>query len=235
MFFSTAPWAATAYLGSYLVLGPLLFGIALTVLATAVSLSIIWVTLPLLAAAALVIRGCAQIERARAALAGVRIAVPYQQITRTGLMAQIKTRWRDPATYRDCSYLFVLFGTLMLLDAVAFAVWVSFVAMITLPLWYWSIPHTWEDTGVRDHGVMIGYLPHGPHMSDGGFGVWIGTLPAALATAAVFLVLSCFAAYLVVGAARTHAAVARGLLGPRVDPLWQAKQVLTEAGPLRLQ
>jgi hypothetical protein len=68
-------------------------------------------------------------------------------------------------------------------------------------------------------------------MSDGGFGVWIGSLPAALAAAPVFFVLACLAAYLVVGVARAHAGAARNLLGPYLDPLAAAKRVLEEAAP----
>ncbi|MCM3884200.1 sensor domain-containing protein [Frankia sp. R82] len=224
---------ATAYLGSYLVVGTVLFGISLTALALGGSLSIIWLGLPFLVGAAGIIRGCAQFERLRALLVGIRILPAYRQVIRPGLLAQLRTRWSDPATLRDCVYLLVLFIPLLIIDTVGLAVWLGFVAMIALPLWYWSIPQTWEDTGVHDHGVIIGYLPNGPHMSDGGCGVWIGSFPAALMASAVFFVLACLAAYLVVGVARAHAGAAHNLLGLYLDPLTAARQVLDEAGPLR--
>ncbi len=232
MFFSTGPWVATAYLSSYLFVSAILFSVALTVLLTAYAVSITFIGVPLLVGAAGIIRGCAQTERARALMVGDTILAAYRPVTERGLFAQVKTRWADPTTRRDCVYLILMFGPLFVLDTVALTVWLSITAMITLPLWYWSIPNQWENTGVHDHGVMIGYLPNGPHMTDGGFGVWIGSLSAALVASAGFFVLAVLAAYLVVGAARAHAAVARTLLRPYVDPLAAARRMLLEPGPL---
>jgi hypothetical protein len=231
MFFSAGPWAATAYLGSYLFVGTVLFTVALTVVVTSTALTVTWIGLPLLVGAALVVRGCAHVERGRALVAGVPVPASYRSVTSPGLFAQVKTRWADPATRRDCGYLILMFAPLLVLDVVALSIWLSFLGMVTLPLWYWAIPQTW-DTGARDHGVMLGYLPNGPDMADGGFGVWIGTIQAALVASAVFFVLAMLGAYLVVGAARTHAAVARTLLGPYIDPLAAAKRMLAEPGPL---
>jgi hypothetical protein len=232
MFFSAGPWSATAYLGSYLVVSGVLFSFSVTSVALAGPLTFVWLGLPLLVGAAGVIRGCAAFERLRALLVGARVTSDYRQVARPGLMAQLRTRWSDPAMGRDCTYLMLLFVPLLVLDTVAFAIWVGCAGMITLPLWYWSIPHTWDDTGTHDHGVELGYLPHGPHMSDGGFGVWVGSLPAALVAAAVFFVLACLAAYLVVGVARAHLGAVRNLLGPYRDPLAPARRVLDGAGPL---
>ncbi len=232
MFFSAGPWVATAYLSSYLFVGTVLFGVALTVLLTSYAVSITFLGVPLLVGAAGIIRGCAQAERARALMVGDIIPADYRPVTERGLFAQVRTRWTDPATRRDCVYLILMFVPLLIVDTVAFAVWLSMLAMISLPLWYWSIPHEWENTGVHDHGVIVGYLPNGPHMTDGGFGIWIGSLPAALVASAGFFVLALLAAYLVVGAARAHAALARTLLRPYVDPLAAARRMLLEPGPL---
>jgi hypothetical protein len=104
--------------------------------------------------------------------------------------------------------------------------------MVTLPLWSWSVPSGF-DGGGEAHGVMIGYTP-GPYSTfgDGGFGVWIGDLPSAIAAAVVFAVLLVPAWYLLVGVARVHLATARALLAPYVDPLASAKRMLAEPGPL---
>jgi hypothetical protein len=82
------------------------------------------------------------------------------------------------------------------------------------------------------HGVMLGYLPNGPH-GAGGLGVWIGDRHTALIAAATLFVVAMLFSYVVVGAARLHASAARSLLGPYVDPLAAAKQMLAEPGPLR--
>jgi Putative sensor len=145
-------------------------------------------------------------------------------------MAQLRTRWRDPATRRDLAHLVFMYVPLLLMDTVAFALWLSFLAGITLPLWYWSIPQTF-DNGQVAHGVSLGYLANGPD-GPGGFGWWIGSLPSALLAAAVFLVLPLLCNYLVVLAAGVHGRIARALLGPFTDPLADAKQVLASPGPL---
>jgi hypothetical protein len=230
MFFSAGPWVAMAYLASYIPIGTVMFGVAVTVVVTSYALSIIWLGLPLLVGAAWIVRGCAQVERKRGLLVADQVPDSYRPVTKPGLFAQIKTRWTDPATLRDCAYLVLMYPLLLVLDTVALAIWLSFLGGLALPLWYWSIPRTW-DNGVSDHGVMIGYLPNGPH-GDGGFGVWIGDLRTALIAAAVFFLLSLLGAYLIVAAARLHRTVARSLLGPRIDPLAAAKRMLAAPGPL---
>ncbi len=232
MFFSAGPWAATAYLTSYLPVGTILFVVVLTTVVTSYALSITLLGLPLLVGAAVIVRGCAHIERWRARLVTDPIPYAYRPVTEPGLLAQIKTRWADTTTLRDCAYLILMYVPLLALATVVLSIWLALVGMVTLPLWFWSIPHS-----EGAHGVMIGYLPNlpdGPYVAfgDGGFGVWIGDLPSALIAAAVFFVLAVLASYLVVGAARLHARAAQSLLGPYADPLAAAKQVLTEPGPL---
>jgi hypothetical protein len=226
---SPAPWVATAYLASYLPIGALCFAIGIAVAASAV-VNITWLALPWLIGMAAILRGAATLERQRAQLVGPPIPVPYQQVVGTGMFAHIRTRWRDRATYRDCAYLVGMFAPLIILDLVALAAWLACLAGITLPAWYWSVPAHWNG-GPTVHGIVLGHLPHGPR-GPGGFGVWIGSPLAAGITAAVSLGLAPFAAYIVVGAAITHRALARTLLGPYIDPLREAKNVLAAPGPL---
>jgi len=230
--FSARPWAATGYLFSYVVLAPALFAVALTVVAVTFPLSITLFGLPLLVGSALIVRGCANLERARALLVTGPIPARYATVTGSGLLAQIRTRWSDRATLRDCGYLIGMFPILYVLDTTVFALWVAVLAGLALPLWYWAVPQSWDD-GVDRHGVMIGYVPQpGRTFFHGGYGFWIGDLRAALIAAAVFLVLVLLMAYLVTATARLHARVARHLLGPYVDPLAEARDVLRMPGPL---
>jgi ABC-type Fe3+ transport system permease subunit len=144
-------------------------------------------------------------------------------------MAQLRTRWQDPATWRDVAYLVGMYVPLLALDAIVLAVWWAFLAGITLPIWYWA---PWQTIhGVRYHGYDLGYHPNGPH-GPGGWGLYVNTLPEAFAVAAVCLVLFLIFNYAVVATARAHAAVARGLLGPAEDPLREAREVLNRPGPL---
>jgi hypothetical protein len=225
LFFSARPWAATAYLAGSLLILPVLFIVTVTVCSLAYAMSIVWLGLPMLIGAAGIVRGCAQFERRRAGLVGDAIPTAYREIPDGGLVNQIKARWGDPATRRDCAYLMVLSLPLVVLDTFVLIVWLVVVGMITVPLWYYTIPQSW-DNGMHAHGVMLGYRADGPH-SGAGFGIWIGDVGSALIAALCFLVVAVFASHLVVGTARLHARVARSLLGPYVDPLAQAKAMLT--------
>ena len=225
---SRGPWAAARYLLGYLLVGGALFAIAFGTAAAGAGLSITFAGLPVLVAAATAIRWCADVERARARPL-VRIQGTYRQVTGHGIRAELRTRWRDPATWRDVAYLVGMYVPLLALDAIVLAVWLVFLAGITLPIWYWA---PWKTIhGVRYHGYQLGYFPNGPH-GPGGWGLYVNTLPEAFAVAAVCLVMFLIFNYAVVATARAHAAVARGLLGPAEDPLREAKEVLERPGPL---
>jgi hypothetical protein len=223
-------WRSAWYLLGYLAIGWALFAIAFTVAVAGAALSITLAGLPVLVAAAATIRWCADVQRARLRpMAGGPVAGRYRQAAGSGVMAQLRTRWRDPATWRDLAYLAGLFVPLFALATIALAVWFAFFAGITLPVWYWA---PWKSIhGVRYHGYDLGYHPNGPH-GPGGWGLYVNTLPEAFAVAAVCLILFLLFSYAVVATARAHAAVARGLLGPADDPLREAKEVLGRPGPL---
>jgi hypothetical protein len=236
LLFSRRPWAAGAYLGSYLVVGPVFFAVALAWVVTSTALCVTVLGVPLLVTAALLLRGCAQVERWRARLvrppatAGPVVG-RYLKPTDAGLFGQVKTRWRDGQTWRDLAYLLGLFVPLLVLDAVVFSGWLTLLSGVTVPAWYWSIPTTF-DNGQTAHGLSWGYFPNGPHGS-GGHGFWIGSPVAAILAAVVSLVLFVLFSYVTVAAAGLHGRLAAGLLGPRVDPLGAAKEVLASPGPLQ--
>ena len=101
-------------------------------------------------------------------------------------MARLRTRWRDPATWRDIAYLLGMYVPLVTLDLIVLTLWLTFLAGITLPVWYWA---PWQSIhGTRFHGYQLGYFPNGPH-GHPGYGLYIDTLPKALLAAAVSLVL----------------------------------------------
>ena len=176
---SRGPWAAAWYLLGYLVVGWALFAIALSTAVAGAGLSITFAGLPVLVAAAAAIRWCADVERARLRpMVDGPVAGSYRQVVGSGVMAQLRTRWRDPATWRDIAYLVGMFVPLLALDAIVLAVWWGFLAGITLPIWYWA---PWKTIhGVRYHGYDLGYHPNGPH-GPGGWGLYVDTLPKALA------------------------------------------------------
>jgi len=233
---SSSLWTAAGYLAVYIfVTGWVLFSVAFTATVTAAVLSITLAAIPLLVAAAGVLRGCANFERGR-----LRRMLPepvhggYREVTEHGLLAQVRIRWRDAATWRDVAYLIGLWLPLFVLDTVVFTVWLTFLAGITLPICYWAPRGNaglGYANGTQVHGVVLGSFPHGPN-GAGGVGLYVDTLPKALLAAAACLVLFLLFSYVLVITARAHARVARALLRAPVDPLAEAKEVLTRPGPL---
>ena len=236
---SPAPWAAFWYLFAYLFTGTVLFAVVLTATTTAAVLCITLAGIPLLVAAAAVIRGCAAAERARLrTVYRDPINGQYRPVTRPGLIARLTTQWTDPALWRDLAYLLALYAPLLVLDLAVLVVWLTSLAGITLPIWY-QYPRQTFTIGVNGgsstsaHGVQLGYFPHGPH-GPGAWGLYVDTLPKALLVAAVCLILFLLFNYVLVAAARLHAAIARALLNAPEDPLKEAKEVLRRPGPLQI-
>ncbi|MCX4748155.1 sensor domain-containing protein [Kitasatospora sp. NBC_01287] len=212
MLFSAAPWQAAAYLACYLVTGPALFAVAVVTVVAGAVLGQFTVALPLLAGLPWILRGCAQVERGRAALIAEPIPYEYRAVTEPGLTARIRTRCTDPATVRDCAYLVLLFPPLLALDVLALALWVAPLAGTVLPLLAWA-------DGAAGHSVVLR--------------IWGDDLPSALLMAAGCLALAAvLGSRLVVAAARLHLTVAHAVLRPPTDPLAEAKRMLSEPGPL---
>jgi len=227
---SRAPWASFWYLFGSLFIGA---GLCAVVLSAGVAGAVLGITLaglPVLISAALVIRRCADLERARLRRVSDEPATArYREPSAPGLLTNLRARWTDPATWRDIAYLAGLYLPLAALDTVVVAVWLALLAGITLPAWYWA---PWQSVhGVNYHGYQLGYFPHGPH-GHPGWGLYVDSLPKALLTALVCLLGFLFFNYVLVATARAHAHVARGLLSDPVDPLEEAKEILRSPGPL---
>jgi hypothetical protein len=228
--FSNAPWASAWYLVCFLFVGSALFAIASTAAIAGAGLGITLAGFPVLIAAAFTIRWCANVERARLRTVDERpVTGPYRQPSGGGLLDNLRTRWTDPATWRDIAYLIGLWAPLATLGIAVVTIWLVFLAGITTPIWYWA---PWQTIhGVRYHGYQLGYFPNGPH-GPGGWGLYIDSLPRALLVAVVCLVAFLLFTYVVVATARAHAFVARSLLNETTDPLKEAKEILGSPGPL---
>ena len=229
---SGSTWRAAGFLAGYVfVAGWLLFAVAFTATVTAAVFMITLAGIPLLVAASAVLRGCASAERARLrpVLAGP-VRGGYRPVTRPGILAQVRTRWRDPATWREVAYLIGLWPLLFALDTTVLAVWITLLAGVTMPAWYWAPPQTFGN-GQTAHGVQLGYFPDGPH-GPGSWGIYVDTLPKACLAAACFLVAFLLFNYVLVLTAQAHARIGRALLRAPGDPLAEVKEVLTRPGPL---
>jgi hypothetical protein len=229
---SASTWRSAWFLIWYLGVSWLLFSVAFTVSVTAATLAITAVALPLLISAAKVTHWCADIERRRLRQAFDRpVPAGYTEpAADASLRRKASAYWADRATWRDLGYLTGLWVPLYILDTVVIAIWGWLLSWITIPLWYWA---PWmQYQGRRIHGYQLGfYFPHGPD-GPGTVGVFVDTLPKALLVAAAGLIGFLLFNYVLVATARMHARVARALLGPPADPLADAKEVLSEPGPL---
>jgi hypothetical protein len=208
-------WRAAWYLLAYQLIGWVLFSLAVTAAVGAAMLSITIAGIPLLIGAAAVIRGCANVERARLRpFYGERVEGAYRSAAEPGLLSRARTCWTDPATWRDFAYLAGLFLPLVVLGSVVLTFWLFCLAGVTVPLWYWAVPHGLQMLGTGTVSWTIRTLPQ--------------ALLAAGGCALGFLATS----RLVVITARLHAKVARAMLRPPQDPLAPAKDLLQRPGPL---
>jgi hypothetical protein len=234
--FSASLWRSAGYLGSDLIVGSGLFAVALATGSVAAVLCVTVVAVPLLVAAAEVIRGCATVERGMLRQVYTEpVQADYPAFPGGGLWKQARARWAGGTTWRDLAWLVGLRPALLGLTASVLAVWVTFLAGITLPLWYSHVSDMSvglaDSTPQRSPGVMIGYFPHGGR-GPGSEGLYVDSLHNALLAAAGFAVLFLLFNYVLVAVARLHAHVARAVLRLPADPLAPANAVLAGPGPL---
>lgn len=221
--FSRAPWTASLYLLTYPIVGTIGFLLAVVATLVAIPLAVTWLVLPILAFNAWVIRRCAAVERQRYRIVGPPLQCDHLP-TSAGLLAGVRARWTEAATWRDLGYLVGLFVPLLALDVAALLVWLILLALLTCPLWFWVVPQHLDDGRVV-HGLALGYLPDGPGAA-GGWGVWIGSAWTAVLAALVAFVILLAYQYVLVGAAKLHRHAARVMLGPRIDPLAELREIV---------
>jgi signal transduction histidine kinase len=128
------------YLLASVVLGPVTFLWALiTTLASGV-LSLTYLGLPVFLVITWATRGIATVERIRARpVLGRSIATPYMPTTGT-VWARGRATANAPTTWRDLSWL-VLLLPLGIVGAAGVFASVFTLAMITAPIWLWSVPN----------------------------------------------------------------------------------------------
>jgi hypothetical protein len=124
------------------------FSVMVTALATGASLALTLVGVPLLAAALLLARHAARVERARArALLGVALAAPPARPAAPSPTARLLAPLRDRAAWRASGYFLLMLpaGTVTFTAAVAW--WSSTLFLLTLPAWAWALPHGGPQVG----------------------------------------------------------------------------------------
>src|SRR5262249_55451399 len=168
------------------------FAVLASLLALALFGSVIVIDIPILVGTMLLWRAGAQYERRRiAALAGMPLAPPYRPLPEANVWHRLVARAGDPATWRDLLYLLLLFP----LGLIEFII---LVLALTVPVGLLAVSLSYL-LGVAGPWVRVGLA--------------VGTPPEAVLVAFLGLAWLVTWEYLVVGAARLHAALARELLG----------------------
>ncbi|WP_228011116.1 sensor histidine kinase [Nonomuraea phyllanthi] len=183
-------WRAAPYLAVTGALGFGWFVVLSVALPVSLTLTVVWVGVPLTMAAILMWRGGAMLERRlmHAAL-GVRIADPYRPRPERGLGAHLRWLLADSATWQDLGYLLMLLPLGLVETAVSLVVWTTSAMLIIQP-------------------ILMSLWVAGVH-SDLTIDSWAGSFVAA----AFGLLVLVMAAYLVRGMAWLHGTLATVLLG----------------------
>ncbi|MFJ6198098.1 sensor histidine kinase [Micromonospora sp. NPDC092111] len=197
---SAWPWRALAYQLSGLVCGTFALA-AVVVLATAgAALSLTLVGVPILMALALLGLPVAAVERWRLILVDQEpIASPHRVPERAGLLSWLRTRFHEPATWRELAY------TLVLVVLLPLELLVTLYAVVSPVLLVMAWP-------------LLANSP--PDATVQGYPGWvIATKPQAWLALPIGFTITVAAVYLLLATAGLHAVLARALLAPREEEL----------------
>ncbi|MBM9465743.1 sensor domain-containing protein [Nakamurella leprariae] len=193
--------ASVAFLLLGLPLGIVSFTLLVTLISVGVSTAIIWVGLPVLAAAVLVVRGLGRMERERVAgMLGVRLPEPVDRITGRTARQRWQQRLEDGSTWSSLAYLLLLFPLGIIQFTVVVTLWATGLGAITLPIWYRFLPE----------GAM-----HFPSDDEGHRWLTVDSWWSALPWSAAGVLVVAVAIVVTRGLVRGHVALARNLLAGR--------------------
>ncbi|WP_433445180.1 sensor histidine kinase [Nonomuraea sp. CA-141351] len=184
-------WRAAPYL---LVTGGFGLGwfVVLSVaLPAALTLTVVWVGVPLVMATVLMWRGGAMLERRLMHAAfGVKIDDPYHPRPERGLGAHLRWLLADAATWQDLGYLLMLLPLGLVETALSVVLWTASAMLLIQPI----LMSLWVATGLHSE-------------------LTIDSWPGAFVAAMFGVLLFVLAAYLVQGMAWLHGTLATVLLG----------------------
>jgi signal transduction histidine kinase len=186
----------TVYILSGFVLATLWWSLLASLLATGLGLLITLVGLPILVATMYLWIGIADTERWRArALLGIVVERPYRALASTGWLRRAWERSKDPAVWRDLTYLLLVFFPLAIVTfVIAVTGWAVALGLLATPAYYRF-----------GGGIQFG----------DGSGLDVDTLPKALVCSLVGLVLLALLPWILGLLVTAHAFTVRTLLGRR--------------------
>lgn len=136
------PFAGSvAFLLMNLPLGVVAFAVLTTFAAAGLGTAVVWVGVGLLAVLVLAVRGAARLERARVyALLDRYVDLPYLPLPAGGRKDRWKGRLKDPSTWRDLAYFFVLFPVGIVEFVLVTTFWSTSLALAGLPVYFRWLP-----------------------------------------------------------------------------------------------
>ncbi|WP_312872813.1 sensor histidine kinase [Kibdelosporangium persicum] len=207
---------ANVYLFTSFIMAVTWLPVVAALLASSFGTLVVWVGFPLLTATMMLIRGFARMERRLVyATLGYYVPDPYRPIP-PGMFGWFKGRFRDPATWRDLLYLFVLLPMSVVSFAWMVAFWSAGIGLASLPLWY-----RWVDGGYMVFGSVRGAAYVVNSFDDTLIPALVGVLLLALA-----LVTTRWLGVV-------HGKLARALLGPSKATLLEAEAAHLQASRAR--
>ncbi|MEU5260451.1 sensor domain-containing protein [Amycolatopsis sp. NPDC021455] len=181
-------------------LGVLAFGVLTSFTAAGLGTAVVWVGVGLLAVVVLAVRGAARMERARVyALLDRYVDLPYLPLPAGKQSLRWKARLKDPSTWRDLAYFFLLFPLGLVEFVLVTAFWSTSLALAALPVSY-----RWLPGGAY-------YFP-----SEDLRWLTVDSAVEALPWAALGVLFIALSVALTKALAGMHARVANALLGPTV-------------------
>jgi hypothetical protein len=129
------------YLLMNLPMGIIAFTLLVSFISLGVGTVVVWLGLPVLALVVLAVRGAARMERARVyALLDRYIDLPYLSLPIGGQSVRWKARLKDPSTWRDLGYFFLLFPLGIIEFVLVTAFWSTSLSLAALPIYYRFLP-----------------------------------------------------------------------------------------------
>lgn len=191
---------SVAFLLMNLPLGVAAFVVLTSFAAAGLGTAVVWLGVGLLALLVLAVRGAARLERARVyALLDRYIDLPYLPLPVGKQSLRWKGRLKDPSTWRDLAYFFILFPLGLVEFVLVTAFWSTSLALAGLPIYY-----RWLPDGAY-------YFP-----SDTVRWLTVDSTVEALPWAALGVLFIALSVALTKALAGMHARLAIGLLGTTV-------------------
>ena len=225
--FEARTWRETLYLILNLPVGIVTFTVVVTGFATGLGMLITLVGIPIIFATMYLSRGMGGVERARAkAFLRVDVPAPYRPDPPADKWWRLHVaRFTDPATWVEVGYHLLMLPIGVFTFTVVVVAWTVGLALLTLPLYFWTLPE--QTVQVGDLVVRVG---HGVQVVTGpGSSIWISPAwlsPVGVALVALLGVLIVLATpWVVRGLATANRMLVRGMIGSDV---FARERTLTE-------